>query len=125
MNIVVDSFAWIELFKGTTRGKRALDVISEEKNTVYTTYGNYYELYYRLTQEKGQSERDEALAFLRNQTNILEINQQIAEEAGEIRLQHGLSAIDAFTLAAARQVGGKVLTGDRDFDKFKDEIIRI
>ena len=125
MNVMVDSFAWMEFFKGTERGKKVLNILHDEDNRIYTTVANYYELYYRLTQEQGPSKRDEALAFIKDRSRLMDITEEVARGAAEIRLIEGLSAIDAFTLAAARLVGGKVLTGDRDFDKFKDEIIKI
>jgi len=125
MNLIVDSFAWIEFFKGTSRGQKVYGLLENSKNRLYTTTGNYYELYYRLTQECGQLKREEALAYIRHKTTLLEITEVIARSAGELRLAEGLSAIDAFTLAAARINNGKVVTGDKDFDRFKDEIIRI
>ena len=125
MNLVLDSFAWMEFFKGTTRGRKVLELLGCADNRFYTTTGNYYEIYYRLTQECGKIKMEEALAYIRHNTTLLDITEELARMAGEIRLKEGLSAIDAFTLAAARANNAKVVTGDRDFSRFKEEIIPV
>jgi len=117
---VIDSFAWMEFFKGTSRGKKVKDIIEDERIQKYTTAANYYEIYYRIFQEKGQSIKDEAISFIKANSKLVDITEEIASIAAEIRIDEGLSAIDSFTLAAARLIKAKVLTGDKDFSKIKD-----
>ncbi len=117
---VIDSFAWMEFFKGTERGGKVKKIMEDDSIGKYTTTANYYEIHYRLTQEKGPGLRDEALAFIKANTRLLDITEEIASTAGEIRVNEGLSAVDAFTLAAARNLKSKVLTGDQDFSKIKE-----
>ncbi len=125
MNLVVDSFAWMELFKGGTRGEKVANLLKTHKKHIYTTTANLYEIYYRLTQQAGVDKREEALTFIKNITTPIDVDEDLAFRAGEIRLIEGFSAIDAFTLAAARRISGKVLTGDQDFKDMTSDTIMI
>ena len=64
--------------------------------------------------------RNEALTFIKSNATLLDVTEEIASTAGEIRLTEELNAIDAFTLAAARRINAHVLTGDKDFEKIKE-----
>lgn len=123
MRVMVDSFAWLELFSGGSRGARIREIMEKSPGELYTTAANYYEVYYRATQSAGPDKRDEGLAIIKSNAIVLPVGETVATGAAKIRLTHGLSAVDAFTLAAARMVGAKVLTGDSDFKKFPKEII--
>ncbi|HIH19729.1 TPA: type II toxin-antitoxin system VapC family toxin [Candidatus Micrarchaeota archaeon] len=122
MELVFDSFAWLAFFFKEDNGK-VKQLLERNKGEIFTTSANLYEVYYRIHQRKGQKERDEAIAFIKGVSNLLPITESIALSAGELRIQHGLSAIDAFTLAAAREQDAKLVTGDLDFARLKDENI--
>lgn len=121
--LIVDSFAWIEFFKGTEKGKKVLNHLKNSEGSVATTAANYYEVYYRITQDAGAVKREEALKVIRNVAMIVPINEELAAIAGEIRLRKGLSAVDSFTLAAAKKFGGKVLTGDKHFAGLEEALL--
>ncbi len=125
MKIVVDSFAWFELFRGSASGEKVAEFIEKHEGRIYTTTANFYEIYYRITQEKDELKREEALAYIKNVSKLVDIDEEISRVAGQIRVKEGLSAIDSFTLAAARILDAKVLTGDIHFKKFPKEIIFI
>ena len=122
---VFDSFAWIELFKGGKKGEKVRRLLNEGRDRIATTTANYYEVYYRLEQEKGPALRERYLHFIETKAAVIPISIDIASVAAQIRLVEGLSAIDAFTLAAARKLKAKVVTGDKDFEKLKDEVVFI
>lgn len=125
MGLVVDSFAWLEFFKGGPLAEKILGILERSKGSVYTTTANFYEVYYRSSEIYGPEKRERNLAVIKANAELLYLSENMAREAGEIRLRHGLSAIDAFTLAAARIIGGKVLTGDPHFKEFAGEIVFI
>lgn len=115
MELLIDSFAWMEFFKGTERGRRVYRLLEENAGAIATTAANIYELYYRLEQEFGRPTREKHLAFVKSVAEIVPINEMIARAAGAVRLTHGLSAVDAFAYAAAQLRQAKVVTGDKDF----------
>ena len=120
MNLLLDSWAWIEFFKGTEKGKKVKDLVKGSE--VYTSAGNVYEVYYRLKEDEGGEKTLNAMNFMEDRCTILPIDKEVAIKAGEIRLKEKLRAIDAFTLAAARMAKVKVLTGDAHFKGIKDAI---
>lgn len=121
--LVVDSFAWIEFFKGTEKGRKVLGYLKNNEGRIATTAANYYEVYYRVTQDAGQKKRDEALKVIRDVSAVVPVDEALAVIAGEIRLRKGLSAVDSFTLAAAKKLGGKVLTGDKHFAGLEEALL--
>jgi len=122
---VFDSFAWLELFDGTPRGQHVKKILDQGGHEITTTSANYYEVFYRIEQKLGPIIRDQHMHYITNNSRIIPIDREIAEVAAQLRLTDRLSAIDAFTLAAARISKGKVVTGDKDFQKFKNEVILI
>jgi len=116
---VIDSFAWLELFGGTQKGEKVKGVFKENTG-IATTAANYYEVYYRMEQKFGLAARKRAVRFIENNAQIIPIDNRIATGAAEIRLKEGLSAVDAFTLAAARMLNCKVVTGDKHFRDFTE-----
>lgn len=125
MRILLDSYAWMELFKGTEKGAKVRRLIENEQNEAYTSAANYYEVYYSVEAQYGTETRAEHIAALKASSKIIQVDEAIAEAAARIRLETGLHALDAFTLAAARTVGAKVVTGDPHLTKFSGEVIQL
>ncbi|ODS42519.1 MAG: hypothetical protein MSIBF_04170 [Candidatus Altiarchaeales archaeon IMC4] len=108
---MVDTWAWLEILKGTELGRKARDALSG--CSLYTTCGNTYELRYILKREHGDK-ADEIILGIIGNCKVVDLTEVIAKKASEIKLMkgHGIGAIDCFTLAAADVLGAKVLTGD-------------
>lgn len=112
--LVVDSWAWLEFFKGTARGalvKRYLTTAS----SVNTPATNLYEVLYRTLEDEGTDAASKAGVFIENHSHIIAIDKQIASAAVDVRREEKLHAIDALALAAARMLEAKLLTGDPHF----------
>jgi len=45
---LVDSFAWMELFHGSERGKKVLEAIRQNKTEIYTSVLSICEISYRI-----------------------------------------------------------------------------
>jgi predicted nucleic acid-binding protein len=58
MNILVDSFAWLELFQGSGKGKRFLQILKENRGGIYTSVLNLYEIRYRVEELKDAKTAD-------------------------------------------------------------------
>ncbi|MFH1257714.1 MAG: PIN domain-containing protein [Candidatus Micrarchaeota archaeon] len=123
MKIMVDSFAWLAYFKKERGGEKVYALLKNKESEVFTTAANLYEIYYRLSEDVGKEKLLIALSFIKTRAKIVAVDELIAEIAAEVRLHHGLKAIDAFTYAAAKQLNAKVVTGDRDFSKLDNVIL--
>lgn len=122
---LIDTFAWVEYFKGTKKGEIVRDCVEEAKTFTPTiVLAELSDIYER--NKVPNWERD--LAFIISKTTILDLNQQLAIESGKIKniirkkykTKFGLA--DAIILATATKMNAKVVTGDKHFEKISSVI---
>ncbi len=121
-SILVDSFAWLEILKGSDRGKNALDAI-KRSNDVFTSVLNIYEIKYRIEQIRDEETADDYIKTLKSHTKVLNVDEEIATEGARVRLKHKLGAVDSLLLATARVHGLKILTGDMHFEGMDEAVM--
>jgi predicted nucleic acid-binding protein len=122
---VVDSYAWIEYFRGSEAGKRARGFI--EGGQAATATITVAELREKYTRE-GWPYFDEDLLFIMSLTAIVNLTKDIAVTAGEINAAmkakvKGWGMADSITLATAQVAKAKVVTGDKHFKGLKQAIL--
>jgi predicted nucleic acid-binding protein len=122
---VVDSYAWIEYFRGSEAGKRARGFIEGGKAATATI--TVAELREKYTRE-GWPYFDEDLLFIMSLTAIVNLTKDIAVTAGEINAAmkakvKGWGMADSITLATAQVAKAKVVTGDKHFKGLKQAIL--
>jgi len=121
---VIDSYAWIEYFRGTNAGGRAKDYIeSKEAATSGISVAELKEKYLR----EGWHYFDADLLFITSVTIMIPVDKAIAILAGEINFERkkrvrnwGMS--DSIVLATARKASAKVVTGDPHFKDTRESI---
>ncbi len=128
---VIDSYAWIEYFAGSAKGKSATRYVQDASSATPTVV--MAELSRKLLKEiDGGRETAEGrlsrLEFVTSSTTVLDLTREIATKAGEIDLERkrkvpdwGLA--DSIVLATARQWGAQVVTGDKHFRDLDDEVV--
>jgi len=114
--MLLDTYAWIEFFNGTDKGKRVQALI--QNHTCYTSAISLAEISEWL--EKEQFERSTKLATIKHTTTVLELDHSILEQAGILKAQKrkttpGFGLIDAIILATAKTHQLAVVTGDPHF----------
>jgi predicted nucleic acid-binding protein len=122
---VIDSYAWIEYFRGTQSGKRAKDYIEgKEAATSGISIAELKEKYLR----EGWRYFDADLLFISSVTIIVPVDKEIALSAGQINFERkrkvkdwGMS--DSIVLATAVMASAKVVTGDPHFKDVKESIL--
>ncbi len=122
---VIDSYAWIEYFRGTQSGKVVRPYVEGDRAATSTlTLAELKEKYLR---EKWPS-FEEDLEFVSARTFVAPVSRSIALLAGELnhmrkkRIKEWGMA-DSVILATARSASAKVVTGDRHFEGLPDAII--
>ncbi|MBI5224428.1 PIN domain-containing protein [Candidatus Micrarchaeota archaeon] len=123
MKLVFDSFIWLSFFKNESTSGKIKALLEDDANQIFSTSANIYEVYYRLSEDSGKADLLVALSFIKDNSQILPIDEYLAILAAELRLKYHLSAIDAFTYAAAKQLNARLVTGDKDFSKLDDVIM--
>jgi len=127
LKIVIDTYAWIEVFLGTEKGRKAVEII-RDADEVYTPSIVLAEISKKYAQS-GYSDKEieERIRAITRQTRIVKIDERLAlliakayrelirnyEEKGSKGNKPGVA--DAIILASAWKVGGKILTGDAHF----------
>lgn len=119
MNLfVIDAYAWVEYFDGTSLGEKVKKIVENSENVIYTNVITIAELSSHF-QRKGNSFED-ARKIILSLSSVYKIDLEFAEEAGRThaiirnkRKHMGLA--DVFVLHTARKLKAKVVTGDEDF----------
>lgn len=123
--IVIDSYAWIEIFIGSVKGEKARETIqnAEEAYTPDVVLAEIARKYMREGVKKQTIL--ERLRTIEETTEITSIDPQIAMETAECHIQltekakkenlKAPSLFDAIILATAKILDAKLLTGDEHF----------
>ena len=132
MKTVIDSYAWVEIFKASSEGAAAKKQV-EEADEAFTPDVVLAELAAKYLREgEGPDSIRDRLEAIAQATQVLEINIQVAQESAKASLElikraraKGLSKpglADAIVLATTRTNHAKVLTGDPHFKDLPDTI---
>jgi len=114
---IVDSYAWIEYFRGSKAGEKAKVIIEGgEAATATITIAELKEKYAR----EGWPYFDDDLLFTTSSTILVNLTKDIAVKTGEINVAmkakvKGWGTADSIILATAQTASAKVLTGDKHF----------
>jgi len=115
---VLDSWAWIEYFEGSSRGLRVKELIFDPDNEIFTHPVSVAEI---ISKAKRSGKDPEGVwTAITTNSNILRTS---AEECKNVGITHAnmksksqnFSLADAFVLETARKLKAKVLAGDQDF----------
>jgi len=129
---VVDSFAWIELFIGSERGRQVRDVIGKSRE-IYTPDIVLAEIARKYLREGVESSIiADRLQVIAKVSIVVPIDAEVAVVAAKSYLElrdmarkNGLrdpSLFDGIVLAVARKLGAKVVTGDEHFKTLQEVI---
>ena len=119
----IDSWAWIEYFRGSPDGRKAAPYINSHE-TLLTNQLTLFEVYHRICREGRIEMAEEKYRKITGEFNAMvqEIDDELTKHASHIKLKEGLAMADAYAMATARKHGAKIVTGDPDFKKFKETI---
>jgi len=133
LNLVVDSYAWIELFLASEKGEKVKQVISDA-DEVRTPDIVLAEISRKYLREKGDDKRvTSRLETISSTSIVTPVDTQVALTAGRAYLELAEKArrekrrppslFDAIVLATAREYNSKVLTGDKHFESIPETIM--
>ena len=132
MRIVVDSYAWIELFIGSRKGSKAREALTEA-GEVYTPDFVLAEIARKYLRE-GMDQQTilERLRKISESSDVTPISLEAALESAKCYFElkekarkAGISdpsLFDAMVLATARVLKAKVITGDRHFKNLNETL---
>ena len=127
---VIDAYAWIEYFRASKFGEVAKKYIESDDAATPTIVVS--EISRKLLREtelgnETRAGRLKRLEFIRATSQIVDLDFEIAAEAGEIDLDmkkkvKSWGLADSIILCTARTAKGKVITGDEHFRGLEETI---
>ena len=133
MNYSIDTYAWIEYFRGTSKGKKAKRYVESKKaitpSIVIAETGKKLLKETELGNENMKG-AEKKLEFIRAHSEIADLDFDLAKDAARIDLEmkklvKGWGMADSIILATAKKYKGKVVTGDSHFRDVKEAIMII
>jgi predicted nucleic acid-binding protein len=119
---VLDSYAWVEYFGGTHKGKKVKELL--ESRTCFTPSIVIAELSNKY--ERENKDWGICSSFIQLNSEIISLDFPIAEKSGKIKqiirkkYKSKFGLADAIILATAREFNAKVVTGDQHFKHLKN-----
>ena len=122
--IIFDSYAWIEYFLGTDKGKIVESYFEKEK--IITPSIVLVELSCKAEKENWNFK--EYLTFIKSKSQIIGMSEEIIIKCGKIyhyekSRKKKFGIIDAIMLTITRNLNSKILTGDRHFSDIKEAVM--
>ena len=132
MKIVIDSYAWIEHFIGSEKGRK-VDKILEDAEEVYTPDTVLAEVARKYVREGVEPKLvDERLEEIVEASNIICLDAKLAANAANSYIELEANAkkcklsrpslFDAIVLAAGRSIESNIITGDHHFRNLPETI---
>jgi predicted nucleic acid-binding protein len=127
---IIDTYAWIEYFKASEMGEVAKEFIESEHSVTPTIVVSEISRKLRKDIDLGNETlegRLRRLEFIRATSRIVDLDFEIALEAGEISEDlkaeaKGWGLADSIVLCTARSLKGKVVTGDEHFRRLDNVV---
>lgn len=124
--IVIDAYTWIEYLEDSEKGRKAAETIEDNSNEIFTSSATVAEVISKFL--RANKDVKIAINCLNNVSNVVSVNQEIANLAGHMHYEakkknKDFGMLDAFVAATARKLSAKILTGDPDFKNFKDVVM--
>ena len=123
--MLFDTYAWIELFTGSDEGRKVEELIKSEAK-IYTSILSLAEI--AVWCLRNQRNVEERLDIVKKYSEILDLNEKIAETGGRINFEtrktvKDFGMMDALIYSSARIYGLKLVTGDGHFRNLEDVVM--
>jgi len=126
---VLDSYAVIAYLNDEPGAQVLQDILQlaqQGQVTVYMSWVNLGEVYYRLQRLYGRQLARKSIEIIKSwPVTFLIVDEQATLTAGDIKSRFRLAYADAFAAAAAISNQGILLTGDPEFKQLEGEVIKI
>jgi predicted nucleic acid-binding protein len=121
VNVLIDSFGWIEYFSdGSLADKFGKYIEKANRDEYFTPAIVIYEVYKQIKKGLSEEKALEVYAYISAYTKVVPVDEKIALEAAELSLEHNLHMADSFIAATAKVFDAKIITGDLHFKSLKN-----
>ena len=124
---IIDSFAVLKLIKkeeGYQKIAKIIQKANQNQVKLLISNINFGEILYRLTLIKGQEYFEKIEQIIRAlPIKIVEIETNDIINSAKLKSRGGISYADCFTITLAQKTEAMILTGDKEFEKFQEEVV--
>lgn len=121
---ILDSYALLAYLGGEVGEERVKEILHEAslgEGRALMSLINLGEVVYITERERGLAKAQEVLALVEQlSVEILPADRQTVLAAAHIKADYPVAYADAFSIAAAQEHEGTLITGDPDFESVKD-----
>ncbi len=121
MITVIDSWAWIEYFKGSLAGEKVKKTIEVGGEFIISSI-NAAEVYRHFLSNYNEEDAKSAISFMLTVAFVTPVSLPIAINSAKIKHEKKIGLGDSIIMATAAEHKAHVLTGDPDFKKEKNVI---
>jgi len=121
MTVLIDSWSWIEYWRGGPSSMKAAEFIEGSEMALASTI-NLTETYFWVLGHYGEKKAEEKRETLKKRCFLIPVDEGIGIEAARLKQSLKTSLADSLILATARSRRAKVVTGDPDFKQIPDAI---
>jgi len=121
LTVLLDSWAWIEYWRGSKNADKAGSYIESLDEAIISSI-NLAEIYFWILRKYGQREAEVKKRILERRCFTVNLDPSIAVEAAKIKHDRKIALADSIVLATAIKTNAKVITGDPDFKGLKEVI---
>jgi len=124
MNVLVDSFGWIEYFgEGPLVNKYKPYIEKANPETHITPTIVIYEVYKRLKIKVSEEIALKAIAHILTYTKLVPLNDNLALGSAEKSIKYKLAMADSIVKTTAEYFGAQLITSDPDFKGLENVVL--
>ncbi len=120
MSLVLDTYALFQLFSGGEKGEKVKKILKKDTK-VFISVLSLYEVGTAITKQISRKKAEEYLRAIRVYYGILDVNEEIAMKAMELKLKHDMPAIDCLIYATAIMNNAKIVSGCKHFKRISGQ----
>ena len=126
MKYVIDSYAWLAYFMGTTEGEKAKSIIESQEEKITPTIC-LAEVYAKTLKVEGKELAEKQRTFIKERSALAPLDEPVAVEAAKTQVKmkkeiDGWGLADSVVFATGVVKKAEVVTGDEHFRKLKNTL---
>ncbi len=122
MTVLIDSWAWVEFFRGSKKGEEIRAYVMDENQDIIISSINLAEIYRLALDRFDEQTAEKRRRAMISRCYLIPVDEEIAIKGAKFRHERDWGLGDALIYATAIREDAKVLTGDPHFKGLKDVI---
>ena len=126
MTVLVDSWAWIEYFKGSEAGEKVKELLENSQEKVVVSVIIIAEVYNSFLRDysppNNKRYAEASRKAMKERSYVYDVDEEIAVDSAKVKHEKKWGLGDSIIYATAKREGALVLTGDPHF-KGLNEVI--